>query len=101
MDKLLTLTALGFYAIALLGIFAHGVKLWAMREIDYSIYDYFFTVDTRGTLLTVCTALAGAVVAVGSGHISSLHVFADVSTAFLAGFACDSTIYPVNSKKGP
>ncbi len=100
MDKLVTETAFAFYGLALLGVFAHGVKLWAMREISYSIYDYFFTVDPRGTFLTICAALGAVISAVGSGQISSLHTFADVSTALLAGFACDSSIYPVNSKKG-
>jgi hypothetical protein len=99
MDKLITASAFAFYGIALLGIVAHAVKKWAMHEINYSLFDYFFTVDPRGTLVTVGTVLGAVVTAVGSGQIGDLHVFADVSTAFLAGFACDSAIYPAGAQK--
>lgn len=98
MDKLITSTAFAFYGIALLGILVHAVKKWAMHEIPYSVYAYLFTVDPRGTLVTVGTALGAVISAVGSGQISSLHTFADVSVAFLAGYACDSAIYPANGK---
>ncbi len=98
MDKLITSTAFAFYGIALIGIIAHAVKKWAMKEISYSVYDYLVTVDPRGTLVTVGTALGAVITAVGAGQIGNLHAFADVSVAFLAGFACDSAIYPANGK---
>lgn len=97
MDKLITLTAFGFYALALVGILAHAVKKWAMHEINYSVFDYLFTVDPRGTLLTMSTAIGAVITAVGTGQISNLHTFADVAVAFGAGFMCDSAIYPANS----
>jgi hypothetical protein len=97
MDKLFTSAAFGFYAIALLGLVAHAVKKWAMGEIKYSVYAYLFTVDRRGTLVTVATVLGSVIGAVGSGSIVSLHEFADLSTAFLIGFAFDSAIYPANA----
>jgi hypothetical protein len=97
MDKLIAPMAFGFYGIALLGIVAHAVKKWAMREIHYSVYDYLFTVDRRGSLITVATVLGSVIGAVGSGSIASLHTFADVSTAFLIGFAFDSAICPANA----
>ena len=101
MDKLITHMAFGFYAIALLGIVAHAVKKWAMREINYSVYAYLFTVDRRGSFITVASVLASVIGAVGSGSIADLHTFADVSTAFLLGFACDSAIYPANATAAP
>lgn len=99
MDKLITGTAFGFYALALLGVFAHGVKLWLTREISYSVYTYFLEVNPRGTVLTICAALGAVISAVGAGQISNLNHFADVATAVLAGFACDSSILPVNAKQ--
>lgn len=98
MDKIVSWYGFAFYGMALLGIVAHAVKKWAMREISYSVFAYLFTVDPRGTLVTVGTALGAVVSAVGTGQIASVHSFADVSVAFLAGFACDSAIYPANSK---
>ena len=98
MDKLFTLNAFCFYGIALLGILAHAVKKFGMREIPYSVYAYLFTIDRRGSMVTVGTALGAVVTAVGSGAITDVHHFASVSTAFLAGYACDSAIYPANGK---
>lgn len=98
MDKIITSTAFAFYGIALVGILVHAVKKWAMHEIPYSVYAYLFTVDPRGTLVTVGTALSAVISAVGTGAITDLHSFSSVSTAFLAGYACDSAIYPANGK---
>jgi len=98
MDKIITLNAFILYGIAILGIVSHAVKKWAMREIDYSVYAYFFTVDPRSTLVTVGTVLGTVIAAIGSGQIASPHIFADASVAFLAGYSFDSAIYPANSK---
>lgn len=98
MDKLITLNAFAFYGLAILGIVAHAVKKWGMKEIPYSAYAYLFTVDPRGTLVTIGTALGAVITAVGSGAITDIHQFSSVSTAFLAGYACDSAIYPANGK---
>lgn len=97
MDKLITASAFIFYGIALLGIVAHAFKKWAYREINYSVYAYLFQIDPRATLATVAAALGSVVVAIGSGHISDVHAFADVSTAFLAGFMLDSAILPATA----
>jgi len=98
MDKLITINAFAFYGITILGIVAHAVKKWGMKEIPYSVYAYLFSVDPRGSMVTVGTALGAVVTAVGSGAITDVHQFASVSTAFLAGYACDSAIYPANGK---
>jgi len=67
MDKLITINAFAFYGITILGIVAHAVKKWGMKEIPYSVYAYLFSVDTRGSMVTVGTALGAVITAVGSG----------------------------------
>jgi hypothetical protein len=100
MDKLITLSALMLYGLALLGIVAHAIKKWMMKEISYSVFAYLFTVDPRGSLLTICSVLAAVLTAVGTGQINDPHLFPDASAAFLIGFAFDSTISPANGKTG-
>jgi hypothetical protein len=100
MDKLITLSAFILYGLGLLGIVAHAIKKWMMKEISYSIIDYLFFVDPRGSLLTLFSVLGAVLSAVGSGQINDPHLFPDASAAFLIGFAFDSTISPANSKQG-
>lgn len=100
MDKLITTAALMIYGLALIGIIAHAVKKWLMREISYSVFAYLFTVDQRGSALTLFLVLGAAITAVGTGQLNNPHLFGDASAAFLIGFAFDSLIYPANSKAG-
>jgi hypothetical protein len=60
MDKLITSAAFGFYGIAMLGFVAHAVKKCVLGEINYSLYAYLFTVDRRGTFITVATCILAA-----------------------------------------
>jgi hypothetical protein len=97
MDKIISMSAFILYGVGLLGIVAHAIKKWMMKEINYSVYDYLFTQDPRGSMLTVFTVLGAILTAVGTGQISNVHAFSDVSVAFLAGFAADSAIYPATT----
>jgi len=98
MRELFTLYALAFYGLALAGIIVHAIKKWAMKEIDYSVYAYLFTVDPRGTLATVMAAMGTVIAAIGSGQLTDPHIFGNVAIAFLAGYGLDSAIYPANAR---
>lgn len=100
MDKLITLSAFILYGLAVAGILAHAIKKWLMKEISYSVTDYLFVVDPRGSLWTLLSVLGAVAAAIGSGQINDPHLFPDASAAFLIGFAFDSTISPANSKQG-
>ena len=100
MDKLISQAAFILYGLALIGIVAHAVKKWLMKEISYSVFDYLFMVDRRGAVLTAFSVLGAMIAAVGGGQINDPHLFADASAAFLIGFAFDSTISPANGKSG-
>lgn len=97
MDKLISLTAFGFYGLALLGVVLHAVKKWYNKEIPYSVFDYLFTVDPRGTVATVATALGGAIGAVASGSLTNLSDPVQVVAVVTTAIAIDSAVYPANA----
>lgn len=91
MEKLITHSALVFYAIALAGILAHGVKRWATREIRGSLVDWYLMAPRR-TVYAVTGALGGVAVALLTGTVVDWHDGAHVLAVWGMGYAADSGI---------
>lgn len=97
MHTLISWNALAFYAMALVGIFAHAFKKWIWREINYSVWEYLFKVDPRATLATVATAISTIAGMVAHGVLVDPN---DGTQAFLAiatAFGIDSVVLPATA----
>lgn len=91
MDKLFTLTAFGFYAIAIVGMVVHAVKKWAKGEIPGSVTDWFIK-NPKATVGALIAAIGAVCAALLSGQISSLNDGAHILAVVGFGYAADSSM---------
>lgn len=88
MDKLFTLTSLGFYGIAIFGMFMHAVKKWVTGEIEGKLLDWYL-VNPRYTVGVIMTVLGATTTAILANGFISLADGATVSACFLLAYGVD------------
>lgn len=88
MDKLFTLTSLGFFGIAIFGMVMHAVKKWIYNEIEGDLLDWYRANPkyTAGVFIAVMGATATAI---SAGTLTSLNDGGMVSACFLLAYGID------------
>lgn len=99
MNTLISLTALGFYGIAILGVLFHAVWKWSRGEIEVSLYSYFFQTNKRASVYMLLASIGGTAGLLLAGTVSNLQDGAHVLAVWGIGFAADSGLNSAKTKE--
>lgn len=96
MSQLFSLTALAFFCIGLLAMFAHALKKWTLGEIKGGLMDWYIQ-QPRATVGAILACLSGIAGALLSGILTDYSVGSQIVAAFGIGYAADT----INTQKEP
>lgn len=91
MDKLITVTALSFYILAMAGIVFHVVLKWSKKEIEGSPADWF-RANPQATVYSMLTVYGAVVGLIAAGQVTDINNLMQVIAVFGIGYVGDSAV---------
>jgi hypothetical protein len=79
MNKLLSLMAFQFYAVAVLGMMAHAIKKWINNEITGDHIFRWYMDNPKYTVGVAMTVFGGAVTGISTGLLTNINDAAQVA----------------------
>ena len=89
MDKLITMNAFYFYAIAIIGLLSHAVIRWTNNELEGSISDWFL-VNRKASVNAFLLAMGGTIALILTGGITDPNDSANILAVWGVSYFMDS-----------
>jgi hypothetical protein len=89
-----------FFGVGMVGMIGHYVKKWLRGEIEGNFVDYMFRRKPKATALALITLGSAALTALLANQLDNLTASQLITSAFTAGYACDSAVNDSTSPEG-